>query len=26
MEQCSPVGSFAPNSYGLYDMVGNVSR
>ena len=21
---CSPVGSFKPNGYGLYDMVGNV--
>ena len=23
-EQTAPVGSFAPNSFGLYDMVGNV--
>jgi formylglycine-generating enzyme required for sulfatase activity len=25
-KQTSPVGSFAPNGYGLYDMVGNVSQ
>ena len=23
-QQTSPVGSFAPNGFGLYDMVGNV--
>jgi formylglycine-generating enzyme required for sulfatase activity len=25
-EQAAPVGSFAPNGYGLYDMAGNVSE
>jgi len=25
-EGCSPVGSFVPNGYGLYDMIGNIKE